>query len=261
MKSQILVVVAFTALIMSCGGSDFSESTIDQPDVTTDSGLPDSNVPDTNVPDADTTTDVGPDTTVDASPDVIIDAAPDTTTPVDSGNQCTAGAVDCQGKTPRSCDQNGVWQTKTDCQFLCVNAVCKGSCTPGTKQCKDTELQFCDANGAWQHSESCAMSCDKNANPPACMGNWCCSSNTMPTTNWTAACECHGIAGSCAANWTSSCTASNYDCCYTETGVTKSCQCYKAKSQDACTKIIADAKEAGVSTHYIIESVTSCPAQ
>ena len=260
MKAQILVVVAFSALIMSCGGSDFSESTTDQPDVTTDSGLPDSNEEaDTNGPD--TTTDAGPDTTVDASPDVVNDAAPDTTTPVDSGTPCTAGAVDCQGKTPRSCDQNGVWQTKADCQFLCVNAVCKGNCNPGTKQCKDTELQFCDANGEWQHSESCAMSCDKNANPPACIGHWCCNTKTGGGSDlYTEACNCSAKVESCTTGTTPSCTNS-YNCCFTDNyGTGRACRCFSVKSQDACVQLMDDAKKFGTGSAVVV-SVDSCPVQ
>lgn len=252
MKAQILVVVAFTALLMSCGGSDFSESTIDQPDVTTDSGLPDSNEEaDTNGPD--TTADAGPDTTVDASPDVVNDAAPDTTTPVDSG-LCTAGAVDCQGKTPRTCNQNGVWQNEKACQYICSNGSCKGSCEPGTKRCngKGTvapEVQLCDVNGDWKHSESCVVDCDNSVSPPACTGKMCCSESA-------GGCACRAEEYKCPTDFVNTC-ANQYNCC--GLAANKKCKCMTVPSNKVseCLNILTE----NDSAHDVFTLVTSCPVQ
>jgi len=245
MKAQILV-VAVSALIMSCGGSDFSEDiNSEKPDVTTtDSGVPDSNA-DTGTINPDAGTDTATDTTSESFPD----SASDTTSPVDTGTSCTAGSTDCLGKIPRFCDQNGVWQNKTECQFLCDKALCKGHCVPGTKQCNNKELQLCDANGDWQHLESCAMSCDQNATTPVCVGHWCCDnidhSDSFYQVRYSDSCRCKANAESCTATQTSSCVKKS-KCCMMNISYPEKCMCANIYHESECDKAMIEADALGL---------------
>jgi hypothetical protein len=145
---------------------------------------------------------------------------------------CVSGSLECNGKVPRSCDQNGVWQNGNACEFVCSNGLCKGTCNPGTKKCDGKSLMLCDTNGDWQVLENCAVSCDSNANPPVCIGHWCC---TITSNN----CSCSAQVGTCLASQASSCSSFVRPCCWVSSLFPGTwCRCQDMSVSENCDQIV-----------------------
>jgi len=66
-----------------------------------------------------------------------------------SCRDCTTGAKDCDGNTPRSCDGTGHWVSATPCSVptpLCKAGVCSpGVCTAGEYRCNIDTLETCNS--------------------------------------------------------------------------------------------------------------------
>ena len=105
--------------------------------------------------------------------------------------KCTAGAVQCSGDIPQSCQINGQWVSSAPCPFTCVNGECAGSCKPGTTQCKYNKVQTCGTSGEWEGLSDCEFGCNAGACKTSCVaGEFNCYGNEIrqcdpgPPSKW-----------------------------------------------------------------------------
>lgn len=69
--------------------------------------------------------------------------------------ECARGQNDCNGKTPRVCDEQGHWQLGVECEYACSNGTC--DCETGQTRCvENNTLEKCGMNRQWQVGTECA---------------------------------------------------------------------------------------------------------
>jgi len=94
--------------------------------------------------------------------DASVDAASDAPAP-----ECEAGAGECLGLVPRTCDATGHWKSGTACQYVCQAGACTGVCVPGSKRCSGNLVQTCQPAGQWNTGVKCGDA------KPACFEGAC----------------------------------------------------------------------------------------
>ncbi len=141
-------------------------------------------------------------------------------------DECKAGATDCDGKTPRSCDTTGRWKAGTTCSGstpVCRAGICApGACATGDHRCTGDILEQCNTELTGFDPvkvcpsglcDSTGKECDECKSGSAdCVGNTprACDS----TGHWKTLTACSGStplckSGICAAG---ACVAGEYRC-------------------------------------------------
>ena len=75
------------------------------------------------------------------------------------GGECRPSSNDCEGLTPRNCNDAGDWVEKPACPFVCSNGGCTGNCKPGQKTCSGKIPQLCDDTGTYRNQTPCRFVC------------------------------------------------------------------------------------------------------
>lgn len=133
-------------------------------------------------------------------------------------DECTSGAADCVGNTPRACDSTGHWKALATCSGttpLCKSGVCSaGVCSSGEMRCSGDTLERCNSaftgfevvkvcgpglcDGVSKECDDCASG-DKS-----CLGA---TPRTCDTTgHWTSLAACTGSTPGCSAGTCVSCS-------------------------------------------------------
>ena len=91
--------------------------------------------------------------------------------------ECEPGDVQCDGKIPSVCSNNGVWEPQQACPYVCLsgtgdNTGCQGVCSPNDVRCEGRQPQRCNNQGQWRNNgDACPYRCDENGSQTACGGS------------------------------------------------------------------------------------------
>ena len=71
--------------------------------------------------------------------------------------ECTTNQTKCADSTRIStCNDQGKWNSPTDCDYVCVGDLCGGECKPNATKCKNNKkLQTCNSDGKWNDGVTC----------------------------------------------------------------------------------------------------------
>lgn len=106
---------------------------------------------------------------------------------------CEAGAAECDGLVPRTCDANGQWQAGNACTYVCSGGACTGVCHPGLTKCEGNLLQTCTSSGQWNAGTACSGA------TPLCKAGQCVSDFGPSCSSLASTCGKNGDQPCCAA--------------------------------------------------------------